>query len=161
MVDPEGKVVALLELYGEWDAHAACVEDAELREDPHVAPFGKQGDLVAFGKAHRHQAGSDPASIDPGLFKRGFRPLLADLLAKEDMGGEFAGVMVHEFYQGRSVCHLDPVYSSIAFTSGKRPKSSASILSVMVWKSSGRFSNFTSSTFTMSRCPSYSLIQSS
>ena len=154
VVDAEDEVLALAEVHGEGNIDGAGVQGADLRQDPHGAALGQEGDLVAFLHAQGNQAGTDAVGLVPGLFLGDFRPFSVDFLPEVYMVGELPGVFLDKVDDGRSFCHIHVVYkrkNPAVIRQGNRPKSSASILSVMYWKSSGLFSNLTLSTSTTRR----------
>ena len=105
VVDAEHEVLAFAEVHGEGDVDGAGVQGADLRQDPHRAALGQEGDLVSLLHAQGNQAGADAVGLVPGLFLRDFRPFSVDFLTEIYMVGELSGVFLDKVDDGGSFCH--------------------------------------------------------
>ena len=105
VVDAEHEVLAFAEVHGEGNVDSAGVQGADLRQDPHRAALGQEGDLVPLLHAQGNQAGADAVGFVPGLFLRDFRPLAVYFLTKVYVVGELSGIFLDKVDDRGSFCH--------------------------------------------------------
>ena len=105
VVDAEDEVLALAEVHGEGDVDGAGVQGADLRQDPHRAALGQEGDLVPLLHAQGDQAGADAVGLVPGLLLGDFRPFSVDFLTEIYVVGELPGVFLDKVDDRGSFCH--------------------------------------------------------
>ena len=106
VVDAEHEVLAFAEVHGEGDIDGTGVQGADLRQDPHRAALGQEGDLVPLLHAQGDEAGADAVGLVPGLLLGDFRPLAVNFLTEIYMVGELPGVLLDKVDDGGSCCHI-------------------------------------------------------
>ena len=116
MVDTEDEVFSFSQIHRQGNVHGAGVQGSHFRQHPHGAAFGKEGDLVSFLYAQRHEACADAVNLPAGFVVGDSFPAAVHLLAEIDVIRIFLGVLLDEVYDGNSFCHFRRVYSD-----GKRP----------------------------------------
>ena len=96
----EEQVVALLELDAEGHCHATGIEEREFADDPHVAAFGEQGNVVAFLHTHLLQCGTKGIDLACRVgVAEGF-PFRTFLFEEERVGGKFAAAVLKSVDKG-------------------------------------------------------------